>query len=90
HHAGRAAPALRFRRLRQGPRWQKDLYTMLSLQRPPGTRDGWRSDVSRDDVNRLSSSAGLAVVAQTQRWGPASAFDVRRFNDWISILTKPG
>lgn len=89
HHAGRAALTMPLRRLRHGPSWQKDLYMMLSMRRPPGCRDGWRSDVSRDDVNRLSGASGLAVVAQTQRWGPASVCDVRRFNDWISILTRP-
>jgi hypothetical protein len=29
-------------------------------------------------------------VAQTQRWGKGLAYDVRRFNDWISILTRAG
>ncbi len=89
HHAGRAAPMLPLRRLRHGPRWQKDLYTMLSMRRAPGRSDGWRSDVSRQDVIRVSELAGLAVVAQTQRWGAGLTYNVRRFNDWISILTKP-
>jgi len=90
HHAGRSPAALRLRRLRQGPRWQRELYTVLSQRRLPGQPDGWRSDVSRHDINRLSGAAGLVMIAQTQRWGPASACDARRFNDWISILTNPG
>jgi ubiquinone/menaquinone biosynthesis C-methylase UbiE len=75
HHAGRAAAT-------------KPLRHMLSLRRTP-ERDGWRSDVSQQDVVRAARSAGLAVVAQTQCWGMGSAYDVRRFNDWISILTRP-
>jgi SAM-dependent methyltransferase len=89
HHAGRAAATKPLRRMRQGSWWQKNLYTMLSLRRTP-ERDGWRSDVSPQDVVRAARSAGLAVVAQTQCWGMGLAYDVRRFNDWISILTRPG
>jgi hypothetical protein len=89
HHAGRAAATKPLRQMRQGSWWQKNLYTILSLRRTP-ERDGWRSDVSPQDVVRTARSAGLAVVAQTQSWGMGLAFDVRRFNDWISILTRPG
>ncbi len=88
HHAGRAAATKPLRQLRQGSWWQKNLYTMLSLRRTP-ERDGWRSDVSPQDVVRAARSADLALVAQTQRWGRGLAYDVRRFNDWISILTRP-
>ena len=89
HHSGRAAATKPLRRMRQGSWWQKKLYTMLSLRRAP-ERDGWRSDVSSRDVVRAAQSADLAVVAQTQRWGKGLAYDVRRFNDWISILTRAG
>jgi ubiquinone/menaquinone biosynthesis C-methylase UbiE len=78
HHAGRAHRVLWLRWLRHGAKWRKGMYTMLSLRRVPNSKDGWRSDVSRRDIVRLSTLSGLAVVAQVQRWGPGLSADVRR------------
>ena len=64
------------------------LYARLSLRRRSG-RDGWRSDVSCRLLARIAQAWGLRVVLQTQRWGEDGRFDVRRYNDWITVLASP-
>jgi SAM-dependent methyltransferase len=88
HHPGRAHVMLPLRRVRvRGGRLGR-LYARLSLRRRSG-RDGWRSDVSRRLLARIAQACGLRVLLQTQRWGEDGSFDVRRYNDWITVLASP-
>jgi ubiquinone/menaquinone biosynthesis C-methylase UbiE len=88
HHPGRAHVMLPLRRMRvRGGRLGR-LYARLSLRRRSG-RDGWRSDVSHRLLARIAQACGLRVVLQTQRWGEDGRFDVRRYNDWITVLASP-
>ena len=87
HHADRPQPGLMSsvarllaRRRRQAPNAPDD--------------HGWRSDVSRRDVRRWATAAGLVVDRQETTWtwespaGPVT-IGVPRFGDCITVLRRP-
>jgi hypothetical protein len=51
--------------------------------------DGWRSNVSARSIRHFANDAGLAVTKQLQFWDDKKEFGVPRFNDCISIISKP-
>jgi SAM-dependent methyltransferase len=51
---------------------------------------GWRSHITGEMVARWALESGLDVVKQTRSWGERGEYDVRRFRDLITVMTKSG
>lgn len=89
HHAG-----MRDWSVRLGPLTARFGRPGRAVQRLAGQgrlrQGGNRSAVSRESMRRFARSSGLVVDRQTESWGPAGEYDVRRFGDWITVLIRPG
>jgi len=62
------------------------LKRLLVQQRLRG--DGFRSDVSARMVQTWAEQAGLRIRRQTDRWGDAGQYTVRKYRDCISTLER--
>jgi SAM-dependent methyltransferase len=89
HHAGRRHATLPLGGLRHLGTPGRIAYRWLSMGAAE-TVDGWRSNVSARLFAGLAAAAGLEVVRQESRWGPAGEFGVPRHGDRISTLRRPG
>ena len=64
------------------------LYQLLSMPRDSVTRsDGWKSNVSKEQVAKMAKKSGLLVDCQVDRWGDQGQFRVHVSS--ISLLMKP-
>jgi SAM-dependent methyltransferase len=88
HHAGRRHGMLWLGGLRGLGTGGRYAYKLLSIGHLE-TTDGWRSNVSGRGVRSMADAAGLEVLGQTRRWGPAGEYTVERFNDWVTTFRKP-
>jgi ubiquinone/menaquinone biosynthesis C-methylase UbiE len=87
HHAGRRNFAIKFRFMKKIGSRGKALYNLISIGN--GGWDGWRSDVSRQTIERIAKNAGLVVEYQVNSWGEENQYNVKLYRDFITKLTKP-
>lgn len=88
HHAGRRHWALPLAGLVWRGLLPARVYRWISMGLAESA-DGWRSDVSATLVRRWAGEAGLEVVDQLRRWGPAGRFGLPRHRDRLTILRRP-
>jgi SAM-dependent methyltransferase len=50
---------------------------------------GWRSHITGAMVERWATAAGLTVAEQTRSWGEHGEYDVTRFRDLITVMSRP-
>lgn len=88
HHAGRRHSTLWLGFLLRLGRPGRLVYQTISMNLISKT-DGWRSNVSKKLVRHLAEENGLRIETQIQGWGHASQYNVGRFRDYITTLSKP-
>lgn len=86
HHPGRNHLLLWLGFTRHYGRFGNRIYRYLSMG---WTRDsdGWRSNVSKKNINDLAAYHALKIIDQFQFWDEKSKTGVPRFNDYITILS---
>lgn len=87
HHADRRHAFLSLGFLREQGRIGKRLYQIISMGKVLDN-DGWRANVSRQLVTEMAMAAGLKVAAQVQSWGAQDQFNVVRYRDYITTVSK--
>lgn len=86
HHPNRRHATLWLGFLRRLGKRGAALYRRISMG-PPRDDDGWRANVSGQLFAGLAAAAGLKVESQLAWW--RDGFGVPRYNDRITILSKP-
>jgi ubiquinone/menaquinone biosynthesis C-methylase UbiE len=54
-----------------------------------GLQGGWRSNVTKDMIKGFCTKNGLNLISQFNTWGSKNQFDVKHYDDTISVITKP-
>ncbi len=54
-----------------------------------GAVGGWRGDVDARQIQEALSAVGLAMIEQTDRWGPQRQYTCSLFGDVITVGRKP-
>lgn len=88
HHANRRHTTLWLGFLRQLGSAGTRLYRLISMGSSEWA-DGWRSEVSARLFSQMAQDAGLTVVKQINSWGEKGKYGIPRFNDRVTILSKP-
>ncbi len=85
HHAGRKHASLQLiKHLNKLGKMGRFFGSLFSLNR---LYDGWRSVISKELVEELAVINGLVLVKQIQSWGEKNQFNVKRWNDYITVLS---
>lgn len=68
-------------------KYGKYIYQVISIGK--FTRDdGSRSNISRRIIEKIAKENNLKLIDQVNSWGKTNQYNVKLFNDWITIMVK--